>query len=252
MIGEAAAGAYGGAGARQLARPQTTNHDREQFEREVRALRAEATALAAQTIHDARVRVAYQRQLEATVRELRARALSGEITWGQAAREAHMLRNETLGVMRGRSSPIGRGIAEMLKREGVTLEALLARYTERTFGGGVRFDQLSAAQQQQVHAAIVEASARSRPSVNRILRHGSRAARGLMVLSLGISIYNVYTAEDRAVAAQREGAVMGAGIAGSIAVGAAAGLIFGPPGAVIGGLVGGAAAAMGVDWYFWR
>ena len=226
------------------------SHDWEAFENEARVFLAEGTALSAQVIHDARVRTAYQQQIRATVNELRARAQAGRITWSQAAQEAHRLRNETLGVLRGRSSPIGRAIAEMLKSEGVTLEALLARYTTRLFGPNARFDRLNPAQKQQVHAAIVEAAGRARPSVNRYLRYGSRAARGLVVLSLGVAIYNVYTAEDRADAARREGAVLGAGIAGSIATGAIAGAIFGPPGALIGGIVGGAAAAFGVD-YFW-
>ena len=148
-MGGAAAAAYGGAGPRQMARPQGAAHDREAFEREVQALRAEGTAVAAQVIHDARVRTAYQRQIEATIRELRARVQAGQITWAQAAREAHTLRNETLGVMRGRSSPIGRGVAELLKSEGVTLEALLSRYAQRLFGQGADFNDLSPAQQQR-------------------------------------------------------------------------------------------------------
>ena len=240
-----------GAAVQQRGAPRTqAQRDRETFENEARILLSEGNALAAQTFNDARVRLAYQRQLQSTVNELRAAAQSGRITWAQAAGEAHRMRNETLGLMRGRSSPIGRAIAEMLKQEGVTYDALLARYSQRLFGQNAQFGRLSAAQQQQVHMAIVEAAARTRPNVNRWLRHGSRAARGLMVLSLGVAVYNVYTADDRAAAARREGAVLGAGLAGSVAAGALAGAIFGPPGALIGGLVGGAAAAFGVD-YFW-
>ena len=243
--------AAAGSAAQRPRTPQTqAARDWEAFENEARVFLAEGTALSAQVIHDARVRQAYQAQIRAAVDELRTAARSGRITWEQAAREANRLRNETLGAMRGSSSPIGRAIAEMLKREGLTYDALLARYTQRLFGGNAQFGRLSAAQRQQVHSAILEAAARTRPSVNRWLRHGSRAARGLVVLSLGVAVYNVYTAEDRGAAARREGAVLGAGIAGSIATGALAGAIFGPPGALIGGLVGGAAAAFGVD-YFW-
>ncbi len=86
------------------------------------------------------------------------------------------------------------------------------------------------------------------------MRTLSRAGRGLLLLSLGISVYTVATADDKAGAALHEGAVTGAGIAGGIAGGALAGLACGPGAPVcvtIGAFVGGAAAALGVD-FFWN
>lgn len=66
-----------------------------------------------------------------------------------------------------------------------------------------------------------------------------------------MSVYAIATAEDRASAARRELAVTGAGFGGGIAGGALAGLGCGPGAPVcvtIGAFVGGAVAALGVDF----
>ena len=81
-------------------------------------------------------------------------------------------------------------------------------------------------------------------------RQFGTAGRGLLVLSLAVSIYQIATAEDRLVAARREVAVTGAGIGGGIAGGALAGLACGPGAPVCvtaGAFVGGVLAACGVS-----
>ena len=81
----------------------------------------------------------------------------------------------------------------------------------------------------------------------------SRAGRGLLVLSVAISVYSIATSDDPVRATGRELAVTGAGIGGGIAGGALAGLACGPGAPVcvtIGAFVGGALAAFGVD-LFW-
>lgn len=81
----------------------------------------------------------------------------------------------------------------------------------------------------------------------------SRIGRGLVILSIAISIYEIYTADDKVSETGRQIAITGAGIAGAAASGAMAGLICGPGAPVcvlIGGFVGGALAAweMGRLW----
>ena len=85
------------------------------------------------------------------------------------------------------------------------------------------------------------------------MRNLSRAGRGLLVVSIALSVYSVASAEDKAGAARRELAATGAGIGGGIAGGALAGLACGPGAPVcvtVGAFVGGALAAFGVD-FFW-
>jgi hypothetical protein len=81
----------------------------------------------------------------------------------------------------------------------------------------------------------------------------SRIGRGLTVLSIAISLYEIYTVDDRVSESGRQIAIIGAGIAGAAAGGAMAGLMCGPGAPVcvlIGGFVGGALAAweMGRLW----
>lgn len=77
--------------------------------------------------------------------------------------------------------------------------------------------------------------------------------RSLIVLSLGISVYTVSTAENKYEAAKREVAITGAGVGGGVAGGALAGLACGPGAPVcvaVGAFAGGALAAFGVS-YAW-
>lgn len=77
----------------------------------------------------------------------------------------------------------------------------------------------------------------------------SYAGRGLIVISLAISAYNIATSTDKVSAAGKELLSISASIGGGIAGGAIAGLACGPGAPVcvtIGAFVGGALAAFGV------
>jgi predicted lipid-binding transport protein (Tim44 family) len=85
------------------------------------------------------------------------------------------------------------------------------------------------------------------------MRRLSNAGKGLIVLSLGLSIYRIANAEDKVDAATQEAANTGAGIGGGMAGGAIAGLACGPCAPVcvgVGAFVSGALAAFGVS-FFW-
>ncbi|MFB6327619.1 hypothetical protein ACE8EZ_16170 [Pantoea deleyi] len=81
----------------------------------------------------------------------------------------------------------------------------------------------------------------------------SRAAKGLIVLSVGVAMYEIYTSDNIVSETGRQFAINGAGIAGGWAGGTIAGLMCGPGAPVcvlLGGFVGGALAAweMGNRW----
>lgn len=81
----------------------------------------------------------------------------------------------------------------------------------------------------------------------------SHVGRGLIVLSIAISIYEIYTADNKVSESGRQIAINSSGIVGAAAGGAMAGLMCGPGAPVcvlIGGFVGGALAAweMGRVW----
>ncbi|ABM30855.1 hypothetical protein [Paracidovorax citrulli] len=231
--------------------------DRSAFETSIWMLKVEMANAGAHMTIDANARLTYTRQIDAMANELRAQALSGNITWAQAAQQAQDTRNVIMEVIRGRSTPFGRAMAQQLKAEGKTLNELIARKVQQLHGPGAQFDRLTAAQQNGVYAEIVKSAGKSNPRVTQTMRglsragRGlSRAGRGLIVLSLALSVYNVATAQDKVAAAGREVAVTGAGIGGGIAGGALAGLACGPGAPVcvaVGAFVGGALSAFGVD-----
>ncbi len=228
-----------------------SQHDREVFEHEAEALQSVVFAAGATAAWDGQVRLAYQNAIRGAVSRLRQQALDGHISWQAAAEQAQQLRNGLMDVLRSRSSPVGRAVAQWMKAEGVTLNELVARYTLRIHGPNARFAALNPTQQQRVYAEIVEAAGRSRPvadAMGKVLRIGGRS---LFVAALAVSIYEVATSDTPGKTAVREGAALGAGLAGSVVGGAAAGLVCGPGAPVcvgIGAFVGGAMFALGVSF----
>lgn len=227
--------------------------ERSYFDRVIETVRADVTAAAAMATNDAQVRALYQREITNMARMLEQDVAAGRLTWRQAADQAMTARNDVMDMLRGRTSPVGRALAQQMKSQGLNRQTLLMKYTERLFGKGRAFSSLSATEQAQVYGEIVRASGRSNPRVNATLTRVSRVGRGLIVLSLGVSIYNIAVADDPGAQAVEEGAVLGGGIAGGVAGGAAAGLLCGPGAPVcstVGAFVGGALGAFGVSLFF--
>lgn len=226
-------------------------NDREAFEEAADALQADVTAAGAMAVNDGHVRELYQRTIKNLVDRLRADAETHRITWADAAQQASDARNNTMELLRSQSSPVGRAMAEQLKAQGKTLNELVARYSIKLFGEDANFDALSAVEKNRVYAAIVEAAGRSNPRVNVMMATVSHVGRGLIILSIAVSVYKVATSDDPWDTAEREAAITGGGIAGGMAGGALAGLACGPGAPVcvtIGAFVGGAAVAIGIDW----
>jgi hypothetical protein len=227
--------------------------DRAVFEATMDAIRGDVAAAGGFAVNDGYVRQQYQRAISQAAAELREAARSGRITWAQAARKASELRNANMELLRGRSSPIGRSLAESMKAEGLSLDLLLSKYAKRRFGQDARFQTLSQAQKNSVYAEVVSAAARSNPKVNAWAVNASKAGRGLILLSLSVSVYVVATSEEPGQAALKEGVTLSVSFLASLGGGAAAGLACGPGAplcSLVGAFVGGALAAFGVS-YFW-
>lgn len=75
--------------------------------------------------------------------DLRSRANLGLITWEQASREAQETRNLIMDIVRSRSTPPGRAMAEQMKSSGKTLNELVAKKATSLFGPAVNFNTLS-------------------------------------------------------------------------------------------------------------
>lgn len=219
------------------------------FDSLIRSLEAELANAGVHLTVDAAARQAYVREISAMALSLRQQAQRGSISWAEAAAQAQATRNIVMELMRARSSPVGTAMAQRLKSEGRTLNELIARRVTQRYGKDARFDKLLLQQRQHIYAEIVESAGRSNPGVTSSMRRLSYAGRGLIALSLALSVYAVATADDKLSAAGRETAVTGTGVAGGFAGGALAGLACGPGAPVcvtLGAFVGGALAALGI------
>lgn len=224
---------------------------RSSFDSALRSLEAEIANAGTHLVVDGEVRSTYAKLVRGMADDLTAQVKAGRLTWAQAAEQANASRNAIMDVIRGRSTPIGRAMAERIKAQGLTLNDLIARKTIQLFGNDANFPLLSAAQQNRVFAEIVDSAGKSNPRVTANLAKLNRFGRGLLIVSIGLSAYTVAVSDDKLVTARREVAVTGGGIAGGIAGGAFAGLVCGPGAPVcvtVGAFVGGALVAFGVDW----
>lgn len=152
-------------------------------------------------------------------------------------------------LIRTRSTPVGLSIAQKMKSQGKTLNEMIALKSKSRYGSNASFYNLTTQQQNNIYLEIVEAAGKSRPEVTSAMKNLSYAGRGLILLSIALSVYTIAAAEDKYATAKKEAAIGGAGVSGGIAGGALAGLACGPGAPVcvtVGAFVGGALAAFGV------
>ena len=104
------------------------------FEHSIRTLEAEIANVGTHLALDASARQLYAKQIQAMAAELRAQAASGRISWAKAAEQAQEMRNLIMELIRSRSTPVGRAMAQRLKSEGKTLNELIARKVQQLYG----------------------------------------------------------------------------------------------------------------------
>ena len=227
--------------------------DKKLFEDAIEALRSQVLSASVHVTMDSQARLMYMEQIGEMSRELRQQVALGKLSWKQAAEQAQEARNLIMEVMRGKSTPVGRAIAEKTKRHGRTLNDVIARNTQKLFGNGANFNNLPSSSKEAVYAEVVKSAGKSDPVMTNRIQRLAPAARGLVVLSIAVAVYNIAVAEDKMSAAGREVVIAGAGVGGGFAGGAVAGLACGPGAPVcvtIGAFVGGALSAFGVSM-FW-
>ncbi|MRW94326.1 hypothetical protein GJ699_30560 [Duganella sp. FT80W] len=222
--------------------------EEEIFENAIKSLEATAASAGVHLQIDSTARRIYAREIKAMSDRLRSEVANGKLSWAQAAEQAQTTRNVIMQLIRSRTTPAGRAWAQRRKAEGRSLNALIAEKAQKLYGKNADFTKFSLSKQNSVFAEVVASAGRSDPSVTRNVRRLSYAGRGVIVLSLALSTYNVLTARDKSAAVKRELVTNAAGIGGSIAAGALAGLACGPCAPVcvtIGAFAGGVLAAFG-------
>lgn len=119
--------------------------NREQFDAAINGLQGDVAAAARLSIAP-RLRLEYSRRIKEMADDLRSRVNAGLITWEQAAKEAQETRNLIMEMIRTRSTPLGRAMAERMKSSGKTLNELVAKKATSLFGPKTNFASLSEVQ----------------------------------------------------------------------------------------------------------
>lgn len=119
---------------------------REKFESAINTLQGDVSAAAARLSVDPRLRLEYSKRIKEMSADLRAKSNAGVISWEKAAREAQETRNVIMEMVRSRSTPLGRAMAEQIKTEGKTLNELVAKKAKSLFGPLANFNNLSEVQ----------------------------------------------------------------------------------------------------------
>jgi|HubBroStandDraft_1064217.scaffolds.fasta_scaffold38249_2 hypothetical protein len=215
------------------------------------ALRTEFTNFAQRFIQDKDVRAEYMQKASGASDEILDAVKRGEVTPAEGAAQANAMRNGLLDAGRLKSSDIGRAVAESEKASGLTMDELIAKYSEQLFHK--EFSTLGTAEQDAVFLKIIERAGQPNPKWNRVALQLGEAGKGLIIISIALSVYSVATSDRPGREAVKQGTGAGMGFLGSLAGGAAAGLVCGPGAPIcvgVGAFVGGLVFVVGSDFAF--
>ncbi len=202
-------------------------------------------------IKDANVRADYVAKSGRYSDQIVERVNRGEITAREGAAEAQSMRNGLMDAGRLKSSDIGRAAAELEKATGKTMDELLAKYSRQLFSR--EFAELSTTEQDAVFLGIVKAAGRPNPRFTAIAEGLGKGGKGLLIISVAFSVYAIAESERPVRETVKQTASIGTGFLGSLAGGAAAGMVCGPGAPICAGVgvfVGGLLFALSADLAF--
>jgi hypothetical protein len=202
-------------------------------------------------IKDAGVRADYVAKASRYSDDILERVNRGELTAREGAVEAQAMRNGLMDAGRLQSSAIGRAAAELEKATGKTMDELLSKYSRQLFARD--FAELSTNEQDVVFISIVKAAGRPNPRFTAVSEGLGTAGKGLLIISIAFSVYAIVESERPVREAVKQTASIGTGFLGSLAGGAAAGMVCGPGAPICAGVgvfVGGLVFALSADLAF--
>lgn len=215
------------------------------------AIQGQASAFGMMGVSDSKLRHEYNKKAQAFVNEIRQQLKSKQITIKQAAEIASQSRNMLMDQIRVKTSPILLSYVQKHKKNGLTLAFLQNKYAQSLYKA--TFENLSEHQKKGVWTEIVAAANRPNAKFNAQSIKLGYAGKAFWFLSAGIGVYQVAAADDKVKAAGSVAATTGGGILGSMAGGAAAGLVCGPGALVCSGalvIIFGIAGSVGADMAF--
>ena len=230
--------------------------DRQALDSAISGLETSAFNFGCRFIPDSMTRLQYSKRVAEFSKELVDLVELEQLSAKDAAKQASEMRNIIMDADRGKTSEIAQAYAFNQKAVGMTLPDLEQKYSKRIYRK--HFSQLSPGAKNNVWKEIVFSAGRPQLKATRLAKVFGIAGKGLIAMTITISVYNIATAEDKVKASAKESVVLGGGLLGSVAGGAAAGCACGPGAPIcvsIGVFVGGVMFALGTEFafdIFWR
>lgn len=217
-------------------------------------LEAAGVYFSATAISDAAVRVRYDSGIRRMSEMVQSEVDSGKITAVEGARFCQQMRNQIMEETRKVTSTWGLASAQNKKGQGLGLETVLDRYSNRKFSKP--FSSLTDAEKDQVYYATIEAAGRSNSTVNaKTVRLRNCGKVGLLITGT-LAAYAIANAKDKVTETARQGTAIEGGLIGTALAGLAVGSICGPGAPVcaiavliIGSTAGSTLADIGYDYY---
>lgn len=211
--------------------------DRERANQAVEQFKVLGLNFGYECISNSAVRAEYIRMIKEMSDDMLKAYESGLHSAEETAKLAHEARNKILESARAKQTTLGKAVSRSMKEEGKALEELLEHYAKRKYQKAL--NQLDNLQREQVFVEIIRASGRARQSATTLARRLKWGGRAFWVFTIGVSLYNIGSSENKAWATGREVTTLGGGFGGGAAGGAIAGIWFGPIGIAVGVAVGG-------------
>lgn len=161
-----------------------------------------------------KLRSDYIGKIRANASTYRAQIAEAGLAEAEAiAENAVVARNAVLEATRARLSKSSQFFSQWLKREGISFQDLLTKYSEKSFPG-TPFESLGDNQKLSIYGDIIQASGRSNAFVNTISKiQGTLGVVELLVLC-GVVVWDIITAANPIITATKDAwvAVGAAGI----------------------------------------
>jgi hypothetical protein len=152
---------------------------------------------------------------------------------------------------RVKSSDIGAAVAYAEKAAGKTLPELEVKYAQQIFQKA--FEDLTTTERNTVFLEIVRAAGRPNAEWTLWATRLGRTGKAFILVSAAFVVWDVATSDNKVRTAEKDTSSLSAGLLGSVAGGAAAGLACGPGAPIcvaVGAFVVGALFAYGSDVTF--
>ncbi|MDB2686765.1 DNA/RNA non-specific endonuclease [Mariniblastus sp.] len=223
------------------------------LEKILNVLKISARNFAERFIKDQKIRELYLKKIAQASQDIQVAVIKGKFTAQEGAKIASAVRNKILAASRLKLSDLGVSYSEFQKSKGTSFEKLQVKYSKRKFYR--QFGELTKSQKDEVFLDVIEGAGKDSAKDTKFIRRLGKIGRVLSVISYGVAIYNITSAEDKLTAAAKEGTSFLGGTGGGAAGGASAGFICGPGAPIcvaLGVFIGGALGTLGVDlaWDF--